>query len=81
MIKVKFNTKVLEQQMKGLLDYSAGFLEGAQRGKTLFLQNLGKGTIIALYRYIDTNARMNPQALQHVYEWYQVGSPLSLIHV
>ena len=28
-------------------------------------------------RYVDVSARGNPAALQHVYDWYQTGSPSS----
>jgi hypothetical protein len=74
LIAVKFNTNLFEKQMINLIEYSHGFLEGAKEGRHFFLDNLGRGTIDALYKYIDTNARMNPKALQHVYEWYQTGS-------
>lgn len=53
--------------------YSVGFLDGIQGGKTIFLDNFGKGVIDVLKLYIDSEARTNPQALHHVYEWYQAG--------
>lgn len=52
-----------------------GFLEGAQKGKKVFLDNLGRGVIYALGQYVDVEARANKEALHHVYEWYQTGSP------
>ena len=61
--------------MNNILDYSFGFLDGAQKGKTVFLNNLGHGVLTALYDYIDASARSNPRALHHVYEWMQTGSP------
>jgi len=39
----------------------------------LFLRNLGIQTVELLKEYIDSNARVNPEALHHVYEWYQTG--------
>ena len=58
-----------------IANYSLGFVEGAQRGKKVFLDNLGRGVIFALGEYIDVEARSNASALHHVYEWYQTGSP------
>jgi hypothetical protein len=71
------NTKVFDKQMNNIVQYAFGFLDGAQKGKTVFLKNLGAGTIDAMARYVDVSARGNPAALQHVYEWYQTGSPSS----
>ena len=61
--------------MDNIVKYSFGFLEGAQRGKSKFLGILGKETIEVLKQYIDSNARINPNTLHHVYEWYKTGSP------
>lgn len=72
---VKTNTKAFEKTMKNVIDYSFGFLDGVQRGKKVFLQRLGMSVIEALKQYIDVNAKMSPESLHHVYEWYQVGSP------
>ena len=69
------NTKQFEKQINNIVNYSFGFLDGVQKGKTLFLKNLGQGVIQAMGAYIDVSARGNPQALHHVYEWYQTGSP------
>lgn len=61
--------------MNNIINYSLGFLEGIQSGKTEFLNNLGKNTIQSMKDYVDMNARVDPQMLQHMYEWNQVGSP------
>jgi hypothetical protein len=61
--------------MNNIVNYSLGFLEGVDRGKKIFFDNLGKGVILALSQYIDVQARSNPKALHHVYEWNQTGSP------
>ncbi len=52
-----------------------GFLEGAQRGKQQFLSAIGAEVLEGLKQFIDANARVSPQTLHHVYEWYQTGSP------
>lgn len=61
--------------MNNIVDYAMGFLDGAQQGKKLFLQNLGRETVIALSNYVDVSAKSDPQALHHVYEWNKTGSP------
>jgi len=72
---VRTNTKQFEKQMNNIVEYSFGFLSGVQKGKKVFLNNLGKSVVFALGQYIDVEARANPKALHHVYEWYRVGSP------
>jgi hypothetical protein len=73
-MRVKLNTWEFEKQLDNLVDYSLGFLEGAESGKKIFLDNLGKGTVEALKLYIDAMARSNPQSLHHVYEWSKTGN-------
>jgi hypothetical protein len=63
--------------MNNIVNYSFGFLEGVQKGKKIFLDKLGKSVIEALAQYVDVQARSNPKALHHVYEWNQTGSPTS----
>lgn len=58
-----------------IVEYSYGFIEGINKGKKTFLDNMGKGVIEALNQYIDVNARLDSKAMHHVYEWYKVGSP------
>ena len=72
---VNMNTKMFTAQMNNIVNYSFGFLEGVQKGKKIFLDKLGKSIIEALSQYIDVEARSNPKALHHVYEWNQTGSP------
>jgi hypothetical protein len=74
-MRVNLESKSFEKDMQNIIDYSMGFLEGVKRGKKIFLNNLGRGTIEALALYVDSSARGNPTALHHVYEWYQTGSP------
>ena len=61
--------------MDNILKYSTGFLDGIQLGKKEFLNNVGQQAIEILKEYIDTNARLTPGALHHMYEWNQTGSP------
>lgn len=72
-MKTTFNTRQFKKDMNNIVDYSMGFLEGIQSGKKAMLDLLGRETIQLLKEYVDSNARVNPEALQHVYEWYQSG--------
>jgi hypothetical protein len=74
-MRVSTNTKSFTKQMNNIIDYSFGFLDGVQKGKSAFLNNLGHGVLTALYDYIDASARSNPRAMHHIYEWMQTGSP------
>lgn len=61
--------------MNNLINYSLGFLEGVKAGKPEFLKSFGLTIIEGLKNYIDSNARVNPMLLHHVYEWDRLGSP------
>lgn len=74
-MRVSLQSANLEKTMMNLIQYSYGFLEGVERGKRIFFDNMGRGLIEVLSRYIDIEAKANPSALHHVYEWYQTGSP------
>jgi len=71
----KFNSNQFKKDMNNIVNYSLGFLEGVQRGKTVFLKTLGMETVEIMKEFIDSNARVNPQMLHHVYEWTMTGSP------
>jgi len=73
-MKITFDDKAFFKDMKNIVEYSAGFLEGVERGKYGMLTNVGQSISILLGEYIDSNARNNPQMLQHVYEWYNSGN-------
>jgi hypothetical protein len=79
-MNIVMNTKNLEKIIGNAIDYSVGFLDGAQKGKSIFLKNLGNSVVGILKDYIDVEARSNPQALHHIYEWYQVGSPKARLY-
>jgi len=75
LITPKFKSADFMKEMNAVVDYTIGFLEGAQKGKTELLQTLGEKTKVILEDFIDSNARTSPDTLHHVYEWYQTGSP------
>lgn len=79
-MRVSLSTKELEKKILNVIDYSSGFLQGAQKGKVKFLNNLGQGTILVLKEYIDAEARSNPRALHHIYEWNKTGSPSARLY-
>jgi hypothetical protein len=74
-LRISFNAKAFKKDMNNILNYSVGFLEGAQMGKKELLGNVGKSTIDLLKSFVDSNARVDPESLHHVYEWNEVGSP------
>jgi len=75
MISVKANTRKFTKEMNNLMGYSIGFVTGVKRGQGVFLKGFGVTVIEALKQYIDSNARVAPQMLHHIYEWNQTGSP------
>lgn len=79
-MRVSMDTRQLEKQLNNIYEYSVGFLNGSNKGKTIFLKNLGVGVVEVLKHYIDAEARSNPKALHHIYEWYQTGSPSARLY-
>jgi hypothetical protein len=75
MIRVKFDSNRFAKEMNNIVNYSTGFIEGVQQGKSALLENIGAEVVEGIKEFIDVNARINPAALHHVYEWYQTGSP------
>lgn len=75
MYRVSVNNKQFTRDMDNMVEYTLGFLSGVNQGYPAFLQQLGAITIEALKEYVDSNARVSPQLLHHVYEWDQAGSP------
>jgi hypothetical protein len=74
-VRVTTTTKSFEKQMSNIVNYSMGFIDGVQKGKTEFLKALGQATITSMGQYVDAQARSNPAALHHIYEWNKTGSP------
>lgn len=82
MINISFNIKQLEKDLGNIMGYSAGFIEGVDGGSQAFADALGTTAVEALNNFIDVSARMDPQMLHHVYEWYRTGSPEArLFHI
>jgi hypothetical protein len=72
-MKLKINNIQFQKDMKNIIQYSEGFLDGTKAGKTLFFRNLGIEVKNILEQFIDSNASVSPQTLHHMYEWNQVG--------
>lgn len=75
MINVIYNSKAFKKKMNNVIDYSIGYLEGIERGKTAFFAAIGPRVSEIASQYIDSNAKVSPDTLHHIYEWYRVGSP------
>ncbi len=79
-MRAVFNSMQFKKDMNNIVDYSVGFLEGIHRGKTVFLKTLGLETVELMKEFIDSNARVNPEMLHHIYEWHQTGSPSARLY-
>lgn len=75
MITMKFDSRAFQREMKNIIDYSTGFIDGVQLGKREFLNNLGPEITEMASQFIDSNARVDYDSLHHIYEWSQVGDP------
>jgi len=74
-MRVKVNDNQLIKDLNNIVQYSIGFLDGTKAGKKIMLANLGDQLQELVGEFIDANARVDPQKLHHVYEWYRTGSP------
>jgi hypothetical protein len=74
-MKVVFDDSKLIKDMNNLVLYTQGFIEGTELAKPAILNKLGKDVIETLKNFVDSNARVNPSALHHVYEWSMTGTP------
>jgi hypothetical protein len=72
---VNFDTKQFTKDMNNIAEYAIGFLEGAERGRLDMMYAVAESTREILEEYIDASARVAPDLLHHVYEWYMTGSP------
>jgi hypothetical protein len=72
---VRVDSKKFMKEMNNIVQYSFGFIEGVQRGKVALYSALGPQIAEYASQFIDTNAKVSPQLLHHVYEWDRVGSP------
>jgi hypothetical protein len=79
-MRAVFNSNQFKKEMSNIVDYSIGFLDGIQIGKTILLKTVGMETIELMKEFIDSNARVNPDMLHHIYEWNQTGSPSARLY-
>jgi hypothetical protein len=79
-MRTVFNSSQFKKEMNNIVNYSVGFLEGVQRGKTVLLKTLGLETVELMKQFVDSNARVNPDMLHHIYEWNQTGSPSARLY-
>jgi hypothetical protein len=77
MINVKINAMQLNKTLNNVVDYSEGFLKGIDMKSIEFNNEVANFTHAALNKYIDSQARMNPLRLHHVYEWGKAGNQSS----
>ena len=70
---LKVNTSSFDSSVNNFINYGFGFMEGIEKGNQKLLNELAPIVRDLFYRYVDQQARMNPDALHHVYEWNRVG--------
>jgi hypothetical protein len=74
LFRVKVDNRELNKVLKNVTQYSNGFVDGIDMQKIILMNRLGEYVVDLLGKYIDAQARGNPDALHHVYEWGAVGS-------
>lgn len=72
---VVFDNKWFNKVLNNTVQYSNGFMQGADANLIVFNKKLSDIVAEALKKYIDAKARMSPESLHHVYEWNRVGQP------
>jgi hypothetical protein len=75
MLSVVIDSRQFQKEINNIMQYSTGFLEGVERGKSALYIGLAPKIAEMASQFIDVNARMSPELLHHVYEWEKVGSP------
>ena len=79
MISAKINAMHFNKILKNTVKYSEGFMDGINLKRMEFNYQLANFTSIALGKYIDSQARMNPLRLHHVYEWGKAGNQSAFV--
>lgn len=74
LFRVKINNKDLNKKLNNVIKYSNGFVDGIEINKIILMNRLGEYVVETLGKYIDAQARGNPDALHHVYEWGATGN-------
>lgn len=75
MLSLTIDTKQFDKDVKNIIQYSLGFFDGVKQGMPSFYKNFGLQVLEGLKTFIDSNARVNPELLHHMYEWNEAGSP------
>ena len=75
MLSIVMDSRQFQKEINNIIQYSTGFLEGVERGKSALYIGLAPKIAEMASQFIDVNARMSPELLHHVYEWEKVGSP------
>ena len=70
---IKIDMKEFNKAMNEVIEYTEGFLAGAEQNEMQFNQQLAEVIKEAFYKYLDSTARLDPDSLHHVYEWGQTG--------
>lgn len=74
-MRVTVENKRFKKEMDNIVSYSFGFVDGVQKGKMQLFNELAPQVVELASQYIDSNARVTPELLHHVYEWTLTGSP------
>ena len=64
----------LRRVLKNTTRYSRGFIDGIELEIEPFMAELGKFAAESFNKYVDSQAKANPDKLHHVYEWDKTGS-------
>ena len=74
MLHVRVDSREINKILGNSVKFSYGFLEGVKAQQIIFNTKLAEYTVDVLNKYIDSQARANPDALHHVYEWGMTGN-------
>lgn len=74
LLHTKIDSKQINKILNNTVSYSYGFFDGIDMDQIVFNEKLGEFVVEALNKYIDSQARMNPEALHHIYEWNEIGN-------
>jgi hypothetical protein len=69
------DSRQFQKEINNIMQYSTGFLDGVQKGKSAFYMELAPKIAELASQFVDVNSRMSPELLHHVYEWHKIGSP------
>ncbi len=75
MLSVVMDSKQFQKEINNIMEYSAGFVQGIEKGKSALYMQLAPKIAELASQFIDVNAKMSPELLHHIYEWQKVGSP------